>query len=198
MREAYAVATGMGLTFTAGKFTTYEGIEVIDGWLNPTITRGFLYYLAEPVTHVGAKLHYTTGAFDIGVGVVNGWDTNNGYFATGDNNPMKTLIWRLGVHLRRRSGPLSPAPTAWRKRATRIRACPSISPARRSSAPMLTINFQGNYGSEKNSTGARTPTKTATWVGFGIQPVRESRRLPGRPALRVLLGQGPVAHRLAS
>ena len=41
VREAYAVATGMGLTFTAGKFATYQGIEVIDGWLNPTITRGY-------------------------------------------------------------------------------------------------------------------------------------------------------------
>ncbi|MET0792244.1 MAG: outer membrane beta-barrel protein, partial [Polyangiaceae bacterium] len=36
VREAFAVATGSGFTFTAGKFTTYEGIEVVDGWLNPT------------------------------------------------------------------------------------------------------------------------------------------------------------------
>ncbi len=92
------------MTFTAGKFATYEGIEVIDGWLNPTITRGFLYYLAEPVTHVGAKLHYPTPMFDIGAGVVNGWDTNNGIFYTGDNNPMKTVLWRAAV---------TPSPIFW-------------------------------------------------------------------------------------
>ena len=37
-------------------------------------------------------------------------------------------------------------------------------------SPMLAINFQGNYGSEKNIYGA-DGDKTASWVGFGIQPV---------------------------
>src|SRR5258708_16699814 len=86
-----------GFTFTAGKFATYEGIEVIEGPADPTITRGFLFWLAEPVTHVGAKLHYTTGPVDVGVGLVNGWDTNNTLFETGDNNNQKTLIWRAAV-----------------------------------------------------------------------------------------------------
>jgi hypothetical protein len=170
VREAYAVATGMGLTFTAGKFTTYQGIEVVDGWLNPTITRGYLYYLAEPVTHVGAKLHYTAGAFDIGAGVVNGWDTNNGYFATGDNNPMKTLIWRLGY--------TSPAFWAGFSGTYGVEKANSSSDPRLSLdltgaatvSPMLTINFQGNYGSEKK-TNVMDPSKTGKWVGFGIQPV---------------------------
>ncbi len=31
------------------------------------------------------------------MGVVNGWDTNNALFNTGDNNNKKTFIWRLGV-----------------------------------------------------------------------------------------------------
>jgi len=101
--EAYASYSNMGLTFTAGKFVTYEGIEVIAGPSNPTITRGFLYFLAEPVTHVGAKLHYATGPVDIGVGLVNGWDTN-GRFFTGDNNDMKTGIFRIGV---------TPVPQFW-------------------------------------------------------------------------------------
>jgi hypothetical protein len=35
---------------------------------------------------------------------------------------------------------------------------------------MLTINFQGNYGNEKNMYGANGD-KTANWIGFGIQPV---------------------------
>ena len=169
VREAYAVATGMGLTFTAGKFATYQGIEVIDGWLNPTITRGYLYYLAEPITHVGAKLHYTAGAFDIGAGVVNGWDTNNGYFATGDNNPMKTLIWRLGYT----SAPFWAGFSGTYGVEKAGDSDPRLSLDLTGAAiisPMLTINFQGNYGSEKKAQ-ILDPSKTATWVGFGIQPV---------------------------
>jgi len=170
VREAYAVATGMGLTFTAGKFTTYQGIEVVDGWLNPTITRGFLYYLAEPVTHVGAKLHYTAGAFDIGAGVVNGWDTNNGYFATGDNNSQKTVIWRAAYT----TAPFWAAFSGtYGVEKTQVDKDPRLSLDLTGAvviSPMLAINFQGNYGSEKNIYGA-DGDKTASWVGFGIQPV---------------------------
>jgi hypothetical protein len=170
VREAYAVATGMGLTLTAGKFTTYEGIEVVDGWLNPTVTRGFLYYLAEPVTHVGAKLHYTSGAFDIGAGVVNGWDTNNGYFATGDNNSQKTVIWRAAyttapfwAAFSGTYGVEKPQSGKDPRLSLDLTGAAVIS-------PMLAINFQGNYGSEKNASVV-DPTKTASWVGFGIQPM---------------------------
>jgi hypothetical protein len=34
----------------------------------------------------------------------------------------------------------------------------------------LVINFQGNYGSEKNL-DALDATKSASWMGFGLQPV---------------------------
>jgi hypothetical protein len=164
VREAYAVAQGSGFTFTAGKFTTYQGIEVVDGWLNPTITRGYLYFLAEPVTHVGAKLHYTTNMFDIGAGVVNGWDSNNGYFGTGDNNPQKTVIWRAAV---------TPVPqffaafsgtygvetlAASNNPRLSMDLTGAVTPV-----PSLVINFQGNYGSEKN--------QDSNWLGFGVQPV---------------------------
>jgi hypothetical protein len=169
--EAYAAATGSGFTFTAGKFTTYEGIEVYQGPANPTITRGFLYWLAEPVTHVGAKLHYATGPVDIGVGVVNGWDTNNGVFATGDNNNQKTFIFRAAVTP-------SPAFFAALSGTYGVEKAGSDNDPRYSldltgaavATPNLTINFQANLGGEKNS-DYLDPTKAATWIGFGIQPV---------------------------
>ena len=170
VREAFAVATGYGLTFTAGKFTTYEGIEVVDGWLNPTLTRGYLYYLAEPVTHVGAKLHYTADALDVGIGVVNGWDTNNGYFATGDNNPQKTLIWRLAYT----TAPFWAAFSGtYGVEKPGLDHDPRLSLDLTGAAvvnPMLAINFQGNYGTEKNS-DIQDATKSAHWAGFGIQPM---------------------------
>ena len=171
VREAYAVAQGSGFTFTAGKFTTYQGIEVVDGWLNPTVTRGYLYYLAEPVTHVGAKLHYTTAMYDVGVGVVNGWDTNNGVFYTGDNNPMKTLIWRLAA---------TPIPEFFAAFSGTygVEKAGSSNDPRLSldltgavtPMPNLVINFQGNFGTEKNLDYV-DPTKSASWFGFGLQPV---------------------------
>ena len=171
VREAYAVAQGSGFTFTAGKFTTYQGIEVVDGWLNPTITRGYLYYLAEPVTHVGAKIHYTTNMFDVGVGVVNGWDSNNGYFATGDNNPQKTLIFRAAV---------TPAPIFFAALSGTYgveKLASSVDPRLSldltgavTPLPSLVINFQGNYGSEKKLDWVDA-TKSASWLGFGLQPV---------------------------
>jgi len=172
VQEAYGVATGSGFTFTAGKFATYEGIEVIEGPSDPTITRGFLYWLAEPVTHVGAKLHYTAGPADIGVGLVNGWDTNNGIFATGDNNNKKTFIWRAAV---------TPSPMFFAALSGTVGSeQPSDTNSRVSvdltgavvPTDFLTINFQGNLGSEK---GVGTdPTKTSSWLGFGLQPVVKS------------------------
>jgi hypothetical protein len=175
VQEAYAVATGEGLTFTAGKFATYEGIEVIEGPANPTITRGFLYWLAEPVTHVGAKLHYATGPVDVGVGLVNGWDTNNTLFQTGDNNNKKTFIWRAAV---------TPSPMFFAALSgTYGVEQPDDSDPRLSvdltgaivPTDFLTINFQGNIGSEKHvTTMGVDPTKTSSWMGFGLQPVIKS------------------------
>lgn len=169
--EAYVAATGSGFTFTAGKFTTYEGIEVYQGPANPTITRGFLYWLAEPVTHVGAKLHYATGPVDVGIGIVNGWDTNNGVFATGDNNNQKTFIFRAAV---------TPSPMFFAalsgtygvekpNQDTDPRYSLDLTGAA-VATPNLTINYQVNLGGEKHSDYV-DPTKSASWVGFGIQPV---------------------------
>jgi hypothetical protein len=176
IQEAYATLTSdFGLYFIAGKFVTYEGIEVIEGPLDPTITRGFLFGLAEPYAHVGAKLHYAIGdKADIGVGVVNGWDVWI------DNNDAKTLIWRIGV---------TPVDMFWAALsgyygAERTKfSDPGANRDGRLSidltgavkvGDMLAINFQFNYGSEKNAVPGPLPTdprKNASWLGFGLQPV---------------------------
>jgi hypothetical protein len=180
--EAFASYSNNGITFTAGKFVTYEGIEVIGGPSNPTITRGFLYFLAEPVTHVGAKLHYASGPVDVGVGLVNGWDSSsftplngNGRIFTTDNNDMKTGIFRAA---------LTPSPMFF----AALSGTYGVEKPGGTSDPRLsvdltgavtpndkvTINFQANYGSEKAAglpdPGSMTPTD-ASWMGFGIQPV---------------------------
>ncbi len=172
VQEAYAVATGSGFTFTAGKFATYEGIELIEGPTDPTITRGFLYWLAEPVTHVGAKLHYTAGPADIGIGVVNGWDTNNALFNTGDNNNKKTFIWRAAVtpspmFFAALSGTYGVEQADDSDARLSVDLTGAVVPA-----DFITVNFQGNVGSEKGT--GLDPTKTSSWYGFGIQPVVKS------------------------
>jgi hypothetical protein len=91
IQEAYATYKSGIFSVTAGKFATYQGIEVVEGPLNPTFSRGYLYGLAEPVTHTGVKFHFTGETVDFGIGVVNGWDV------VLDNNEMKTFIFKLGL-----------------------------------------------------------------------------------------------------
>jgi hypothetical protein len=174
VQEAYATwATPVGLTFTAGKFVTYEGIEVVEGPINPTITRGFLFGLAEPIYHVGAKLHYAIGEVaDLGVGVANGWDTMI------DNNDAKTFIFRVGI---------TPVDEFWAGISGTYGAERTDSNDDRrlsldltggvQAGDMVTINFQANYGSEPDAvtivddTGAVISTDDGSWFGFGLQPV---------------------------
>ncbi len=95
LQEAYAtyVCPVTHLGFKVGKFATYEGIEVYQTNANPTISRGYLYGLAEPFTHVGGVLTYVAGPLDFAAGVVNGWDLPD------DNNPGKTWVGKVGLSL---------------------------------------------------------------------------------------------------
>jgi hypothetical protein len=175
VQEAYATyKTPFGLSITAGKFVTYEGIEVIEGPVNPTMTRGFLFGLAEAFTHVGAKVHYAVGdVADIGVGLVNGWDV----FV--DNNDAKTVIWRLGVTPVDMFGVGFSG--SWGAERTDsdddARLSLDLTGFVKAVPDILTINFQVNYGSEPNglaitdAMGNVTGREDATWIGFGIQPV---------------------------
>ena len=56
IQEAFVsyVHDGTGLGFKAGKAATFMGIEIIESPEDPTVTRGFLYTLAECGTHTGA------------------------------------------------------------------------------------------------------------------------------------------------
>jgi hypothetical protein len=146
--------------FTGGKFVTFEGIEVIESISNPTISRGYLFGLAEPFTHVGGYLTFIpSNEIDVKVGVVNGWDL------LVDNNTDKTIISRLGINL---GDPLTVGvsfytgieqvnSSDWRNSLDVTGATKAI--------PGVTLNFQGNYGTE---TINAVDTK---WFGLGIQPV---------------------------
>ncbi len=147
--------------FTGGRFATFEGIEVIEGPANPTISRGYLYGLAEAYTHVGGYFTFiASNQVDVKFGVVNGWDLLI------DNNKDKTIIGRLGINL---GDPLAfgasfswgveqPDPSNNSRTSIDLTGLTKVIPG-------VTLNFQANYGAESFG------TVDASWFGFGIQPV---------------------------
>ncbi len=148
------------LKFTAGKFVTFEGIEVIEDPSNPTISRGYLFGLAEPFTHVGSYFTFITSEqIDIKLGVVNGWDLLI------DNNKDKTIIGRIGISLGDplalglsfSSGVEQENSANWRNSFDLTGITNAISG--------VGLNFQFNYGTETiNDVDSK-------WYGFGLQPV---------------------------
>jgi hypothetical protein len=91
VQEAYGVYEVGKFGFKFGKFVTYNGIEVIESLANPTVSRGYLFGLAEPFTHVGAVIYFKiTDALDVHLGLVNGWDQ------VSDVNHAKTIVAKVG------------------------------------------------------------------------------------------------------
>jgi hypothetical protein len=168
VQEAYAQYNDSGFNLTVGKFATYEGIEVIEGPLNPTLTRGYLFGMAEAFTHTGLKASYTTeGGVSIGVGVVNGWDNLI------DENDWKTIIWRLGytsdTFFGGFSGSYGPEGL---DNEDNGRLSLDITGGVISGD--LTLNFQGNFGTEKDVAMGPNGPESDNWFGLGVQPVYKS------------------------
>jgi hypothetical protein len=92
--QAYAqyLAPIGDLTFKMGKQYTWLGAEVVDSPYNYNITRSILFFNL-PIEHLGATVEkkYDNG-ITWGLGVVNGWDRDNG----ADFNKSKTLIGKMG------------------------------------------------------------------------------------------------------
>ncbi len=168
-----------GIMLKAGKFVTTEGIEVIESKDDATITRGFLFGLAEPYTHVGAMAGYAISKVDLWVGAANGWDLHT------DNNYGKTLLAKLGLNLCDMvSGSVSfiygaeKSPVAGTNyaddRRTSIDTTWAIKPCKK-----LTLNLQGNAGTEENTNIADRDSNGVAdggvghWYGVGIQPKYE-------------------------
>ena len=78
LQEAYAsykIPVGSGLTIKAGKWVTLLGYEVIEAPNNLNFSRGYLFTLSTPLTHVGALATYAPlDWLSITAGTVVGWD----------------------------------------------------------------------------------------------------------------------------
>ena len=162
IQEAWVSYTSdLGLGFKAGKFVTFHGIEVIESGSNPTISRGFLFGLAEPFTHVGALGTYRfNDRIDVAAGVVNGWDVMV------DNNSLKTMVGKLGVTLDQLAlvlsaytGPEQPLDDDDWRTTFDLTGVVKLG--------TIDIWFQANIGTEENA----APDGNATWTGLGVQPV---------------------------
>ena len=169
LQEAYVAYTSkMGLGLKAGKFVTFSGIEVIESPANPTISRGFLFGLAEPFTHAGVLLTYKfTPELDAALGVVNGWDVVE------DNNDGKTLTAKVGyttasylATLSGYAGPEQPADGELDPDNVRymgdLTGMVKIGP--------VDLWAQVNAGSEEGASAVMAGDD-ARWVGAGLQPV---------------------------
>jgi Putative beta-barrel porin-2, OmpL-like. bbp2 len=163
LQEAYvAYVSPVKLGLKAGKFVTYQGIEVIESGANPTISRGFLFGLAEPFTHAGAVVTYQfLPSLDAALGVVNGWDV------VVDNNHGKTVVAKVGYtgdgRLLTVSGYAGPEQAdnddSWRFSGDAT-GMVKIGP--------VDVWGQVNAGSEDD---AAMDGGTARWIGAGLQPL---------------------------
>ncbi len=91
---SYIAPAGRGLRIDAGKFATYLGYEVIEGYdgYNDNHSHSFLFGYAQPITHTGLRLAYAfSGVFSTQVFVVNGWDN------AVDNNTGKSIGAQLAL-----------------------------------------------------------------------------------------------------
>lgn len=146
-----------------GRFAAFEGIEVIEGPDNPTISRGYLFGLAEPYTHVGGYFLATpTEKLFFKIGVIQGWDM------LFDNNKMKTGIAELGFtdiaeilsfDIAYYVGPEQ------KDNDSNLRHSGDITGVLK--LGKVDIWFQGNGGFEEKVVNG----KDDTWFGGGVQPV---------------------------
>ncbi len=161
---------GQKCWLTVGKFVTLEGIEVIESGMNPTISRGYLFGLAEPFSHTGVKMDHTVmnGKFQFTLGAVNGWDTATSTgvpavaVADTDNNRDKTYLGRIGFN---GGDPLTVGLVYYTGPEGGSDKRTSIDITGVSKWGPLAINFQYNVGDEE------VAGTTEKWSGFGIQPV---------------------------
>ncbi len=183
LQEAYLAwscpVTHIGIK--AGKFVTFEGIEVIETNANPTISRGYLFGLAEPFTHVGGVLTYAIGKLDFAAGVVNGWDVPN------DNNTGKTLVGKIGFNF---GDPLSATLSGYHgpEQSTVVSSTTGLPVDGRNGAnrdsidltlvtkiiPKVDLWLQGNLGTERqvvDKDGDGVAESRGSWSGAAVQPL---------------------------
>jgi hypothetical protein len=163
----YVSASKLGLK--AGKMATFHGIEVIESVANPTISRGYLFGLGEPFTHVGAMATYALEKVDFAVGVINGWDQQN------DVNTGKTGVAKVGLNFgdplaltfSAHHGPEQAANSSNNRSSLDMTGVTKL-------IPNVDLWFQGLIANEEGALdldGDTVADDLGEWKGWTIQPV---------------------------
>ena len=88
----YIAPIGNGLKIQAGKINTLIGLEVINSWENPSISRSWTFGLAQAFTTTGIRFTYPFASWGTAaIGLVNGWDNIE------DNNRGKTIEYKVDL-----------------------------------------------------------------------------------------------------
>ena len=163
---SYVAPAGRGLRIDAGKFTTYLGYEVVEGYdgYNDNHSHSFLFGYAQPITHTGLRVSYPfSGAVSGQLYLVNGWDnavdTNTGksvgaQLAFAPSSRASVLLNYLG-------GPEQADDSAHLRHAFDV-----VATFRAASALSIAVNY--DYGRESSVPLAETAgggTADASWQG---------------------------------
>jgi len=88
----YIAPIGNGLKIQAGKINTLIGLEVINSWENPSISRSWTFGLAQAFTTTGIRFTYPFASWaTAAIGLINGWDNIE------DNNRGKSFEWKVDL-----------------------------------------------------------------------------------------------------
>ena len=88
----YIAPVGNGLKIQAGKINTLIGLEVINSWENPSISRSWTFGLAQAFTTTGIRFTYPFSSWGTAaIGLINGWDNIE------DNNRGKSFEYKVDL-----------------------------------------------------------------------------------------------------
>ncbi|MGO9801724.1 MAG: outer membrane beta-barrel protein [Candidatus Binatus sp.] len=151
----YTAPIGSGINFSAGRFVTLLGAEVIPVYNNQNYneSRGLLGTLAEPLTHTGIRASYTFNDYVAATaGLNNGWDDPASL-----NNGGPNYEGRIALHNKEKTlslvvngiwGPNLVGPTGLGKSNSNVGAIDPIVAWEPSFIPKLTLELEYLYGSE--------------------------------------------------
>ena len=166
IQEAYVTyVSPLKLGVKAGKFSSYQGIEVIESPANPTISRGIIFGFATPFTHTGALLTYqVTDKLDVAVGAINGFDLLI------DNNEGKTAVAKLGLNLGDSLSLVASSLTGLEQVGNANRRTIADFVGVTKVIPGVDLWFGGNFGVEQGASVV-VAGGDARWFGFSLQPL---------------------------
>jgi len=90
----YQAPLNEATTFKFGKFATLIGAEVVQAPMNFNISRGQVYNLFQPITHLGLLASTSVAGVDLSLGVVD--ETRSFPASDIDSNKDKAILWGLG------------------------------------------------------------------------------------------------------